>query len=133
MGAKVSQQSVTANQLWKNSGTDKDFNTWITAEKALYDAYASKTTEPLSFVDWEERKIKRQYNVKTIYDVGNSLFFKTKAAIEQKKTDSQVVSDPEVPSDRIIGMPKPLFYTVLAVTTIGIAFSIIYMVKKGKK
>jgi len=132
MGATTSQQSVTANQLWKNSGTSKEFNTWLNNEKELYDKYAAKQTAPLSFLDWEEKKLQTKYNVKSIFDIANSLLFKTQSAIDQKKTDS-VVQDTPTPTNRILGMPKPLFFTAIGIVAVALTVTTIYFINNKKK
>jgi hypothetical protein len=132
MGASVTQQSVTANQLWKNSGTTKDFTTWINDEKILYDKYAAKQSSPMTFLEWEEDKLKKIYNVKSVFDIANSLLFKTQAEINQKKVDS-VVDSGSYPTKRILGMPKPLFYTAIGVVAVGMIVTTIYLINKRKK
>ena len=65
--------------------------------------------------------------MKSIFDIANSLLFKTQSAIDQKKTDS-VVQDTPTPTNRILGMPKPLFFTAIGIVAVALTVTTIYFI-----
>lgn len=123
---------LTANQLWKKSGTTKDFTTWLNEEKVAYSKYAAGKDDPMPFLDWLDRKLQRQENLSDSIGIFKDIFGKTKMEIDAKNQAQEDTYDDQYRKARILGMPKPLFYASVTLIVVAATVSVIYVYRNKK-